>query len=46
MVLKILGGGVVQMGVGFCTCGENLILQLEWLVLREAVRPTGISTRP
>ncbi|KAL6190045.1 hypothetical protein ACLB2K_036446 [Fragaria x ananassa] len=43
---KILGGGGgVQMGVGSCSCGENLILQLEWLVLGVAVRPTGISTR-
>lgn len=45
MVSKILGGGGVQMGVGSCSCGENLILQLEWLVLGVVVRPTGISTR-
>lgn len=45
MVLKILGGGGVQMGVGSCTSGQNLIFQLEWLVLREAVLSKGISSR-
>ena len=45
MVLKILGGGGVQMGVGSFTSGQNLIFQLEWLVLREADLSRGISSR-